>query len=65
MVSATGIPRSMGRVRYSAGNVAITHTSGPASGVAPWPGNPNAAINQRFMFKIIHPLPTPLPTNSS
>ena len=47
-----GIPSNVQRVQYSAGNVYITCTGVPAYGIGPWPGNPNVATNQNFVFKI-------------
>ncbi|MFD2721744.1 YHYH protein [Hymenobacter monticola] len=47
-----GIPSNVQRVQYSAGNVYVTCTGVPAYSIGPWPGNPNSATNQNFVFKI-------------
>jgi hypothetical protein len=53
-----GIPSNVQRVQYSAGNVYITCTGVPSYTIGPWPGNPNTATNQNFVFKITR-TPTP------
>ncbi|MDO7854397.1 YHYH protein [Hymenobacter convexus] len=53
-----GIPSNVQRVQYSAGNVYITCTGIPSYAIGAWPGNPNTATNQNFVFKITR-MPTP------
>ena len=55
-----GIPSNVQRVQYSTGNVYITCTGVPGYTIGPWPGNPNTATNQNFVFKITRtPQPNP------
>ncbi|MBF9142259.1 YHYH protein [Hymenobacter properus] len=53
-----GIPSNVQRVQYSNANVYVTCTGVPAYTIGPWPGNPNTATNQNFVFKITR---TPAP----
>ncbi|GAB3837634.1 YHYH protein [Hymenobacter jeollabukensis] len=63
-----GIPSNVQRVQYSTGSVYVTCTGVPSYTIGPWPGNPNTATNQNFVFKITRtpqpntgtPTPTPL-----
>lgn len=53
--SATGynnIPSNVQQVQYSTANVYVSCTCIPAYNIGPWPGNPNVASNQNFVFKI-------------
>ena len=55
-----GILSNVQRVQYSTGNVYVTCTGVPGYTIGPWPGNPNAATNQNFVFKITRtPQPNP------
>lgn len=68
---ATGhdnIPSNVQQVRYSDANVYVSCTCIPGYDIGPWPGNPNQARNQNFVFKITRtpqrntgaPIQTPL-----
>lgn len=48
----SGILSNVQVVQYSAGNVYISCTCIPGYNIGPWPGNPNVATNQNFVFKI-------------
>ena len=47
-----GIPSNVQQVQYSAINVYVSCTCIPGYNIGPWPGNPNVASNQNFVFKI-------------
>lgn len=47
-----GISSNVQRVQYSAANVYVTCTGIPSYTIGPWPGNPNTASNQNYVFKI-------------
>src|SRR5258706_298923 len=47
-----GIRSNVQQVQYSALNVYVSCTCIPAYNIGPWPGNPNIASNQNFVFKI-------------
>jgi hypothetical protein len=47
-----GIPSNVQQVQYSTLNVYVSCTCIPAYNIGPWPGNPNVASNQNFVFKI-------------
>jgi YHYH protein/Secretion system C-terminal sorting domain len=52
---ATGydnIPSNVQQVRFSADWVYVSCTCIPSYDIGPWPGNPNQAVNQNFVFKI-------------
>jgi hypothetical protein len=53
--NATGynnIAADVQQVRYSDNYVYINSTGIPSYGIGPWPGNPNTASNQSYVFKI-------------
>lgn len=47
-----GIPSNVQQVQYSTLNVYVSCTCIPSYNIGPWPGNPNNASNQNFVFKI-------------
>jgi hypothetical protein len=47
-----GILSNVQQVQYSTLNVYVSCTCIPAYNIGPWPGNPNVASNQNFVFKI-------------
>jgi hypothetical protein len=47
-----GIPSNVQIVQYSANNVYVSCTCIPSYNIGPWPGNPNIASNQNYVFKI-------------
>src|SRR5919199_4147005 len=47
-----GIPANVQQVRYSDNYVYINATGIPSYSIGPWPGNPNTASNQSYVFKI-------------
>jgi hypothetical protein len=47
-----GIPSNVQQVQYSTLNVYVSCTCIPSYNIGPWPGNPNVASNQNFVFKI-------------
>ncbi|MCY7410881.1 MAG: YHYH protein [Chitinophagales bacterium] len=47
-----GIPSDVQQVQYSDSNVYVSCTDIPSYDIGPWPGNPNIAGNQSFVFKI-------------
>ena len=47
-----GIPSNVQQVQYSSLNVYVSCTCIPSYNIGPWPGNPNVASNQNFVFKI-------------
>jgi len=52
------IPSNVQNVRYSDDNVYVSCTCIPGYDIGPWPGNPNQARNQDFVFRITrHPQP--------
>lgn len=46
------IPSNVQSVRYSDSNVYVSCTCIPGYDIGPWPGNPNQATNQNFVFRI-------------
>jgi hypothetical protein len=46
-----GISSNVQQVQYSANNVYVSASCIPAYSISPWPGNPNIASNQNFVFK--------------
>ena len=57
-----GILSNVQRMQYSTANVYITCAGIPAYAIGPWPGNPNTATNQNFVFKITR---TPQPNTGT
>ncbi|HZG01140.1 MAG TPA: YHYH protein [Chitinophagales bacterium] len=50
------LPSNVQQVQYSTDNVYVSCTCIPGYDIGPWPGNPNTASNQNFVFKITrHP----------
>jgi len=47
-----GILSNVQQVQYSTPNVYVSCTGIPAYNIGPWPGNPNVATNQNYVFKI-------------
>ncbi len=47
-----GLPANVQQVRYSATYVYVSCSGIPAYSIGPWPGNPNTALSQNFVFKI-------------
>jgi len=47
-----GIPSNVQQVQYGTNNVYVTTTCIPSYTIGPWPGNPNTATNQNYVFKI-------------
>ncbi|MBK5284416.1 MAG: YHYH protein [Bacteroidia bacterium] len=47
-----GIPSNVQQVQYSTANVYVSCTGIPSYNIGPWPGNPNVASNQNYVFKI-------------
>lgn len=46
------LPANVQLVRYSTDNVYVNSFGIPAYTIGPWPGNPNTATNQNFLFRI-------------
>jgi hypothetical protein len=52
----SGILSNVQVVQYSTNNVYVSCTDIPGYTIGPWPGNPNIASNQNFVYKITrHP----------
>ncbi len=51
-VGYNNIPADVQQVRYSTSYVYVNSTGIPAYTIGPWPGNPNVASNQSYVFKI-------------
>jgi hypothetical protein len=47
-----GLPANVQKVQYSENYVYISSSGIPEYSIGPWPGDPNDAVNQNFVFKI-------------
>lgn len=57
-----GQPSNVQQVQYSTNNVYVSCTCIPGYDIGPWPGNPNTAENQNFVYKITR---TPQPNSGT
>jgi len=47
-----GLPANVQQIRYSTGYVYVNASGIPSYTIGPWPGNPNTASNQNWVYKI-------------
>ena len=52
VVGYNNIPADVQHVHYTSEYVYISSTNIPLYNIGPWPGNPNSATNQNFVFRI-------------